>query len=272
MRTAMPVSPSLRISLAVLFSLSLVGVAHAGDDDGIATDRPDFVESSKTVGRGRVQLETSAAWERQRDDGLHSRTLTTPTLLRVGLGETAELRVETDGRSIAHDVDPAGGARTVTAGWADTELGVKWHLAEQQGASPSLGLLLHAILPSGSHDLRGHGVRPSLRLSAEWELPGDYSFGVMPGIAGDSDDQDARYGYAILAASLGKDFGERAHGFVELAAPQIARATHGGTQLFVDTGMSYQLNKDCQVDFAVTHGLNHRTPDLGLAFGLSLRR
>jgi hypothetical protein len=40
--------------------------------------------------------------------------------------------------------------------------------------SPSLGVLLHADLPSGSRELRGHGVRPSLRLAAEWDLPHGY--------------------------------------------------------------------------------------------------
>jgi len=268
----MPVLRFSFISLAVLCSLAASGAASAADDDAIVTDRPGVAESSKVVGKGRLQLETSAAWERQRDDDRHSRTLTTPTLLRVGLGDTTELRVETDGRSIAHEVEQPEGARSVGAGWADTELGLKWHVADQQGASPSLGVLLHAILPSGSHDRRGHGTRPSLRLSAEWDLPGGYAFGLMPGIASDSDDLGARYGYGILAANLGKDFGEHAHGFVELAAPQIARAAHGGTQLLVDTGVTYQLSKDSQVDFAVTHGLNHRTPDLGLAFGVSLRR
>lgn len=268
----MPMLRPLSLSLAALCSLALSVPVHAADDDAIVPDRPDFVESSKVVGKGRLQIETSAQWERRRDDDLHSRTLTTPTLLRIGLGERAELRIETEGRSIEHDADPATGEHAVIAGWADTELGVKWHLADGQGGSPSLGVLLHAALPSGSGALRGHGVRPSLRLSAEWELPNDYSLAVMPGVAGETDDDGRRYAYGILAASLGRDFGERAHGFLELAAPQIARATHGGSQLFVDTGMSWLVNKDCQVDFAVSHGLNHRTPDLGIAFGLSLRR
>jgi hypothetical protein len=267
----MPVSRFSLLSLAVLSSLSLSGAAHAADDDTIVTDRPGVAESSKVVGKGRVQLETSVAWERQRDDALHSRTLTTPSLLRVGLGDTLELRIETDGRTIEHDVDPASGTHAVSAGWADTELGLKWHVANQQGSHPSLGWLLHAALPSGSHDFKGHGVRPSLRLSAEWELPGDYSLGLMPGVGSDSDDNGSRYGYGVFAANLGKDFGEHAHGFVELAAPQIAHAAHGGTQMLFDTGMSYSVNRNCQVDFAVTHGLNHRTPDLGFAFGLSLR-
>jgi hypothetical protein len=268
----------LPLATAIFCSLA-AGAARAGEGEPISTDRPGVAESSQVVGKGRVQLETSLQWERQRDDEAHTRTLSTPTLLRIGIDESAELRIETDGRTVIHASDPASGAHATTAttaGYADSAVGIKWHLADQQGegikASPSLGVLLHAELPSGSRELRGHGLRPSLRLAAEWELADGYSFGVMPGVATDSDDKGKRYGYGILAANLGKEFSERVRGFVELAAPQIARASHGGTQASFDTGVTYLVNKDCQLDFSVMHGLNRRSPDLSLAFGLSLRR
>jgi hypothetical protein len=262
-------SQAAPLSLLVA-ALCMPFAAHAADDDSISTDRPDFVESSQVVGKGRVQLETSVQWERDRHADPASRTLSTPTLLRIGMGESTELRIETEGRNIIR----SSGEATV-AGYADTELGVKWHLADQQGegfgGAPSMGVLLHAALPSGSRELRGHGVRPSLRLAAEWDLADGYSFGVMPGLAQESDDAGKRYGYGILAATLGKEFNERVRGFVELAAPQIARAGHGGTQASFDTGVTYLVNKDLQLDVSLTHGLNRRTPDLSLAFGLSLR-
>jgi hypothetical protein len=249
--------------------------ANATDDDAISPDRPGVVETSQVVGKSRVQLETSVQWDRQRDDSSHVRTLYSPTLLRIGLGESSELRFETDGRNVIHASDPATGEHTVTAGWADTEVGLKWDLRDAPGkqeGAPSLGVLLHAALPSGSRELRGHGIRPSLRLVAEWELPQGMSLGVMPGLGIDSDDSGARYGYGILAAVLGKEINERLHGFVELAAPQIAGSSHGGTQASFDTGLTYLVNKNCQLDVQLMHGLNHRSPDLSLAFGLSLRR
>jgi hypothetical protein len=255
----------------LIAALCLPLAASAGDDDAINPDQPGIAETSKVVGQGRVQLETSVQWDRQRDDASHRRTLTSPTLLRVGLGESTELRFETDGRTIVHESIPGAGVHDVTAGWADTELGLKWHLADQQGNAPSMGVLLHAALPSGSSALRGVGLRPSLRLVAEWDLPHDLSFGVMPGLGSDSDDNGARYGYGILAASLGKEFNERLHGFVELAAPQIARAAHGGTQASFDTGLTWLVNKDCQLDVQLMHGLNRRTPDLSVGVGLSVR-
>jgi hypothetical protein len=271
--TSMTTTRFLPLAAAILCCLAAPG-ARAGDNEPISTDRPDFVESSQVVGKGRVQLETSLQWERG-GDALDSRTLSTPSLLRIGLGESGELRIETDGRNRIHATDPATGGRATMAGYADTALGIKWHLADQQGegihAAPSLGVLLHADLPSGSRELRGHGVRPSLRLAAEWELADGYSFGVMPGLAVESDDDGKRYGYGILAATLGKELNERVRGFVEVAMPQIARASHGGTQASFDTGLAYLVNKDCQVDVSVVRGLNRRSPDLSLAFGLSLR-
>jgi hypothetical protein len=245
--------------------------AHAAEDEPISTDRPDFVESSQVVGNGRVQLETSVQWDRVRGDDGQARTLSTPTLLRIGVGESTELRIETDGRNVVRFRTTEDGARTVTAGYADTAVGVKWHLKDGQDRQPSLGVLLHADLPSGGRTVRGRGVRPSLRLAAEWDLPQDLSFGVMPGLAVDSDDNGARYGYGILAATLGKEFNERVRGFVELAAPQIARAAHGGTQASFDTGLTWLVNKNMQADLMLAHGLNRRTPDLSLAVGLSIR-
>jgi Putative MetA-pathway of phenol degradation len=264
------------LPLAAALLCGLAAGARADDGEPISTDRPGFAESSQTVGRGRLQLETSLQWDRQRDDELHTRTLSTPTLLRIGLDERTELRIETDGRTVVHAVEPSSGVHTTVAGYADTELGIKWHLADEQGEGlggrPSMGLLLHAALPSGSSALRGHGLRPSLRLASDWELAGGYSFSLMPGLGIDSDERGKRYGYGILAANLGREFNERLRGFVELAAPQIARASHGGTQASVDAGLAYLVNKDCQLDVSLIHGLDRRSPDLSLAVGLSLRR
>src|SRR5882672_7148159 len=86
--------------------------------DEINTDRPDFVESSAVVGRGRFQLETSVAGERDNAGGLRLRTLSTPTLLRLGVSENIELRVESDGAMHTRSFDPASGVTTKDHGWA----------------------------------------------------------------------------------------------------------------------------------------------------------
>ena len=266
-RSSIPLS-----TFACLLAGALSLPAARADDDTINPDRPDVANSSQVVGAHRVQLEAGVEWDRQRDPDVHVRTLTTPTLLRIGLSDALELRVETAGRMIAHASDPATSAHTVDAGWAESAAGVKWHLADQDGTRPSVGIIAEVALPTGSKALRGTGFRPSLNVPLEWDLGGDWSLGVMPGVGRDSDDAGAHSTYGVFGAALGKAFSERLHGFAELAAPRIARAAHGGTQAVADAGVTWLVNRDCMLDAMVVHGLNRNTPDLSLAFGVSIRR
>jgi len=269
-----PLTPLTRLRLqAALLALACSAQSvHAAADDAINPDRPNLANSSQVVGQGRVQLEIGANLERERDDDPHLRTVSTPTLLRIGLGQSTEFRIETDGRSIRHDIDPDSRARTTSAGWAATSVGFKWRLADGEGVRPALGLSGNVTLPSGSSALRVKRFLPQATLSADWDLPDDWSLAVTPGAGADVDDSGAHYSYGILAASLGKKFTERAQGFFEVAAPQIASAAHGGKQVQVDVGVSWLLDKNCAVDAMLVRGLNRHTPDLSLAFGLSVRR
>lgn len=270
--TTLPPLFRLRCQATILLLACSAQWAHAGDDDAISPDRPNIANSSQVVGDGRVQVEIGVNRDRQHNDELRVRTLSTPALLRIGLGDTTELRVETDGRTVSHEVDRASGARTTSAGWDATSIGFKWHVADGEGVYPAIGLIGAVTLPTGSSGLRGRGLLPQLALPAEWELPEGWSLAVTPGVGKDLDDQGTRFSYGILAASLGKKLGERAQAFFEVAAPQIASASHGGNRVQVDAGVSWLLNKDCQVDAMVVRGLNRNTPDLSLAFGLSVRR
>ena len=262
----------LSTPLAQLISSLLIGTALlsnaalAADDDTIATDRPDFVESSNVVGKQRVQVETSVAFERNSDAGVRERTSSTPTLVRVGMSDTLELRLESDGRMRTRVTGEAA-----YSGTADASFGVKWHALDAAGRAPSVGVLIHADLPSGSARLRGHGVRPSARLVAEWELPDDFSVGVMPGLSYESDEPGKRHVNGIVGLVLGKELTERVRGFVEIAAPQIARARDGGSVVTFNTGVAYLLTPHCQIDTALSRGLNARTPDLSWTVGLSFK-
>ena len=249
------------IATTIMLLASASQTAQA--DDGIVTDRPDFVESSETVGAHRFQLEAGVERDTGDEDG---NAWLTPTLLRYGIADNWEVRLESDGYS---RVD--SGTRQVS-GWNDIALGVKYHVADSgSNGAPSMAWLFHVDLPTGARDIGGHGARPSLRWVAEWELPDDFSIGAMPGVIYDSTDDGHRFAAGIAGVTFGKDFGERAHAFVELAAPQIAASRNGGTQASFDTGGSYKLDADTQIDAAVFLGLNSRTPDAAVGIGISKR-
>lgn len=249
--------------------MMLANTASAEEKDVIVTDRPDFVESSDVVGKGRFQAETGVAIERTRRDTNKTHVMATPVLLRMGTGAAWELRVETDGRIVQRTDDLTQGTRTTEHGYADTSVGAKWHVMDESGTSPSVGVLAHLDLDSGSAAFRGNGLRPSLRVVAEWDLPAGLSLGVMPGLTFDKDQNGERSWNGIFAAVLGKSLNEQTRVFVEVALPQVARTQHGGTVATLDVGMAYLLSPTWQIDTALYKGLNKNTADLTWTVGLS---
>lgn len=257
-------------ALGCLVLLATPPPARAGEDS-IATDRPDFVESSDVVGKGRFQLETSLAWERNRLGGSRSWVRSTPTLLRIGTGEDWELRFETDG-ALRQRISELG-VTSRERGWSDLSVGIKWHMTDGEEATgkPGMAWLFHVDVDSGSAAFRGQGLRPSVRFVAEWDLPAGWSAGVMPGLYTDRNEAGKRYVGGILAAVLGKSLTDRLRGFVELSAQQIASSKNGGKLLTFDTGLAYLLADNMQVDFAVSRGLNKTSPDLSWTVGFSAK-
>ncbi len=254
------------LSCASVLCLLPLGTARA--DDTITTDRPDVVESSDVVGAGRFQIETSVAHERGSAAGARIRTRSNPTLLRYGLSDQCELRLETDGRLSTRGSD---GSRA--SAWADTAVGAKWHVqdGDEDRGRPGIAWLVHADLDTGSSASRGQGTRPSLRMVAEWELPGGYAAGVMPGLFAERNDAGQRYVGGTLAVVLGKSWGDDLRSFVEVAAQRLASGRNGGNSVTVNTGMARLLSPSLQVDVAVSSGVTRQAPDFAWTLGFSAK-
>jgi len=242
--------------------------ASAQAADPLATDRPDFVESSQTVGAGYWQIESSVAFDRDDESGIRGESWSTPTLLRVGIGDRWEARFETDGW-IESRIREAGG-RENSSGIADLAVGLKYALGDPQGAGPAQAWLLHFDLPSGDREFRGEGVRPSLRWVGEWALPNEWSMGVMPGLIREDNGEDT-FVAGIFGAVVGKSWSPNFRSFLELALPQIADSKYGGTEAYLDLGSAWLLSPDLQLDTAISLGLNERSVDRALTVGLSVR-
>lgn len=264
--------PALHVATCVALGW-LACTAPCQAEDEIATDRPDIVESSDVVGKGHFQIETSFASERNHVDGVKTRTYSTPTLLRYGIGDAWELRLETDAFNWSKSQDDLTGVSTTTRGFNDVALGVKWHMqdGDETSGKPSVGWLAHVDLPSGTRELHGKGARPSLRMVAEWELPGEWSLGVMPGFIYDQTDDGRRFTAGIFAAVLGKSITDKLRVFVEVAGQQITAKGNGGTIATYDAGVAYLLTPTVQIDFAINQAANKNTPDFAWTTGLSVK-
>jgi hypothetical protein len=262
----------LWIDSLLLAALVCTEVGAEEVDDAIQTDRPDFVESSNVVGKGRFQIETSVGYARDSNREERSRTFSLPTLLRIGFSDNWEFRVESDTWLHQRVRERETGDRSTERDWSEYALGLKWHQqdADDKG-SPSVGWLFHVDMPSGADSFLTNKFRPSVRMVAEWELPNDYSLGVMPGMIYDVNDQNDRYIGGMLGVVLGKSFTDKFRGFIEFGGQEIKRKKDGGSQLTFDIGVAYLLTDYVQLDAVYNAGLNRYTPDHTFGLGLSAK-
>jgi hypothetical protein len=261
----------MAIKLIVALSCLLPLCACAAQDGAINSDRPDFVDSSDVVGKGRIQLETGIQVDRDEADGMKSRLNSTPTLLRIGVSDNWELRLATDGRLRATSDDLASGMHSRHSGYGDSAIGAKWHLVEARGAWPAMGVIGEWDLDTGSAPFRAQGKGGNLRLAAEWKLADDLNLGTIQGLSWQHNDDGQRYTSGLFGIVLDKSWNDRWRTFVEYSARQIARARDGGTSESVDVGAAWLLSKSVQLDTMVSRGINRNAPDWSWTVGLSLR-
>lgn len=263
-------------TVASLTALALCFAARpatAADKDVIITDRPDFVDSSLSVGKGRFQFEAGVLFERKSADGVHEKTYTTPTLLRYGFADDWEWRLESDWWSQVGISDSASGVTTTERGFADLSPGVKWHLhdSDKEAGTPGVAIIAHAALPSGARAFRGHRVRPALKTVMEWELPQNFAIGMIPGIAYDTNEAGQRFVKGTMGAVLSKQWTEKFRTLVEVFWPSIASTRNGGTVVNYKFAMAYLITNTVQIDIGTYRGWGKSSPDLAMTVGLSMK-
>jgi len=246
----------------------------AQEKDRISADRPDFLTSPDVVGKGRFQIETGALVQRDDPAGnTRTRTLATPTLLRLGVTDKVELQLETDGRVRTRETDFPTQTTVHAHGYADTAIAIKWqtHEGNADKGEPGIGWVLQATMPSGSHAFRGTGVRPAVIGAFEWDLPNDMALGANAGLAYDTIDGGGRFFSGMLGAGLSKHLTGRLTIAAEIVAQQIARKKYGGNVAIADLGTTYLLTENVQVDALVGRGLTNASPKYLFTVGISAR-
>ncbi|MBI4367720.1 MAG: transporter [Deltaproteobacteria bacterium] len=237
--------------------------------NALVTDRPDAAEASVTVGRHRFQVETSFAFGRDDDAGTMTKTYGFPTLLRFGVSDPLELRMEGELYSIQSQTG-TGTAR----GFQDLAVGMKAHVVENRGWIPSFGTLTHVSLPTGNDVFSSNSVEPSAKLLADWELPADFSLGANAGIdlpARDAaGDKFARFLYAAALNHPTPFLKDRMRVFVEAAGAVPLKKGKAGEHTF-DSGLAFLVTPNLQLDGFAQIGLTDAAPGLQAGMGVCWR-
>ena len=233
-----PVNFKLFITLIFLFSLFSV-------NGQIVTDRPDQTESSSTVGQGNLQLESGVHLSFEGEHFLRNQQILAPsTLIRYGIFKGVELRM----RSQFESNEKYG---TKYHGISDLELGAKIQLYQKEGSSFEVAFLSHLLLPSGSAEVTGNVYGSINKLALAHDINDHVGIGYNLGYnyfgAGSGD--------LTYSLALGIGINEKVGIYFEPYGDVIDFAEN---MLNFDSGVTYLIHKNLQLDFSFGTGVNHR--------------
>lgn len=231
----------LKNTLLVAFSLFTFSQVSAQ----IVTDRPDQTESSATVGRGNLQIESGVVSEWEGDTS--SREILAPTsLFRYGLVDNLEFRLLTQ-----FEINKVG--NTTGMGMTDTELGFKWQVFSKNGTE--IALLSHLVLPTGTATpYKGGNFGTINKVSISHEISDVFSIGHNVGYDYMKGDTGVN-GNLTYSLAFGIGVNDKVAFFVE---PYGAFENFDEFKVNFDAGMTYLATDNLQFDFSFGTGLTHR--------------
>lgn len=267
-----PHAPSLLLSLSALLAEPALHAA-APDEPELVTDRPDQTESTAIVPAGRTQIEAGGTFVRDDEDGVRAELEQVPgTLVRIGLGGRFELRLGWDGW--LEEEIRVGSATVREDGFGDAEIGAKLGLREGNGVSPAIALIGGTSVPVGDEPFSSERFDPSFRLSVSHDLASGIGLGYNAGVETASepapDGGHTTLTSAIYTLAAGFPAGDRAGIFVELFG-DVPMSAEGGPAHSFDSGVTYLLRPNLQLDLAAGVGLSDDAPDWFAGVGVSMR-
>jgi hypothetical protein len=245
----------------------ILGIEAAPIDEPLVTDRPDFTESTLAVPLGRVQVEAGLTFTRDgAGEGDHAETFEAPeVLLRIGLVRGFELRLGAPNYAWEDD-----GSATLD-GLTDMGVGFKLELGEQDGARPSLAVLGELSIPTGDSEFTSDEVDPTLIIAWAYDL-GDSGWSVAGNLGASSlsDGSGDRFEEFTSSLALGIPLADGFGAYAEYYG--FYRHDAGaGPEHYFNTGVTYLINNNTQLDFRVGAGLNGRADDFFTGAGVSFR-
>lgn len=253
---------------------SLVLVASALGAREMSTDRPDTTESPFTVEPGRYQIESSLVGV-TRDrytpeaDGTHTTTWNiAPTNFRVGLTPSAELQVVTDAYLETKTTSPDRPGGTRVRGAGDTYLRFKYNFRGNDGGDYGVGVMPFVKLPTGDRNFSNEKFEGGLILPVSLSLAQGWEMGLMTEADFVRPDPASRYKLAWLnTITVAHELTSKLGMFVELAWEVQSGENRGS----FNTGFTYGVTEDLQLDAGVNLGLTRAADDLVVFTGFAIR-
>jgi hypothetical protein len=236
-------------------------------DEPLVTDRPDFTESSSTVGLRVAQIEFGYTYTHDNDGAARTTSHSYPeALLRYGmLAEWFELR-------IAQNFVSETTAGVKQSGAEDLYLGAKIALTPQECYLPESAVILQTTVDSGAAPFTAGEVLPGANFVYSWDVTDSISTAGSTQLNRAIDEATGR-AYTELAQSwtVGLSLSERVGAYAEWYAFFPHSADTAVSEHYFNGGLAFLINDDVQWDVRAGVGLNDAADDYFVGTGLSIR-
>jgi hypothetical protein len=241
----------------------------------MSTDRPDTTESPYTVDAGHLQLEMSFVdfvYDRRNKEREKTHSITAaPFLLKIGLLNNVDLQLGLDSYSWTHVNDRRANRSSEIDGVGDTLVRLKINLWGNDGGDTALAVMPFVTLPTGHGEVGAAACEGGVIVPLSIALPADFDLGLMAEFDFNRSRADNRYVVDFVhTATLSHSIIGELSGYVEYAG--FANLNHDvGYRGYFDTGLTFKLTPDIQLDCGVRVGLTKAADDLGMFTGISWR-
>jgi len=211
----------------------------------IITDRPDQTESSSTIAKGSLQIESGVFMGNEGNESFSTGQTFLPTnLFRYGLTKGIELRIlnQFEVREIENNS---------FQGISDIEVGAKIQMLKKESLNTEIVFLTHLIIPSGTNELTSgkYGSINKICISHELNENTEIGYNLGYNYFGEGD------GDLTYSLALGIGVNDKVGIYIEPYGEVINLEEF---ILIFDSGVTYLVNQNLQLDFSFGTGINHR--------------
>ena len=242
-------------------------------EEPLESDRPDFTDSSTTVGFRRLQIESGYTFTHAiAGDPTHDAHDLPELLVRYGVAERLELRVAWDeGMVFDRYLDRHSGRVVTENGSTDVDFGFKYALSKQDKWRPQSAIIVSLSAPVGAPGLSSQQVDPFVNYLYSWDLTKKLSLNCSTGglWTAESGDHFSRFSQS---ASVEYELTKKLHVFNEWFAFFRCDASDNRPQHYYDAGLTYLLTPNFQLDWRAGLGLNDASDGFFTGCGLTIRR
>lgn len=264
----------MKMLLPLVGALAVAGsAARAQELRKFCGDRPGLGTPACTVDEGHLQVEAGLAdWTRDVQPDARTDTLLGPDLsLRLGIGQTTELRLRWTSVGTVRTRDRMDGAVDHVTGPGDVTLGVKQNLRDPEGGHGlSVALLPQLTVPVGRAPVGAATWGAGLLVPVDYSLSDKVQLQLTPEVDAAPDEagggRHLQYGSVV---GIDWEFVEHLKVDVEFQAIRDRDPSGHETEELAGLSFSYRPRPRMRIDLGSAYGLDHAAPDVEVYAGIS---